>query len=446
MKQSQGFKSLRGCELDRTRMSRSRVAYLIILFGGLSASMAQSPAGGISVKTRQGVPFFPLGFYGIHHTQPLEDKLGSLQPLKDAGMNTVLQADAGVASGFSSVLDSAKVMGLHMIVATPHAPNILGTVRAYKNRSNILAWELADDADDGKDLEEMKARHDAVKAEDPSRPTYLSLTGWSQNRRERAAEYMPIADMVGYQIYPITPLQGYDVTSTNALLETYRRTRANVRAATSHNRPLLMNAQSFNWQGRYPTVLEERKMIYSGLAAGVKGLLWYDFSFDLIQRQPELWEELKALAADCRRLQPFLLEGRFQVLDSTADGGLAASSWVRNDSLLLVAVNTSYSASASVRIPIPQGFGDWMNNVASRFPQGLNREGGFVMGTLKPLEVQAYFLGRKTTSIVIGKGNAAYSQAADPGGLGYPWILKSHGIRDLLGRRPGEKGVGCVGK
>lgn len=379
-----------------------RVSGFLTVLGCFGSSLAIEPPEGVFVKTREGAPFFPLGFYGPHWTKPLQERLDCLKALNEAGLNTVFLEDAGTSSGFPEIVDSASALGLRMIVGTPNPSGITGTVKAYKSRPLILAWSLADDADDGKPLEELKTMHAAIKAEDASRPTYLSLTGWNQSRRDKAAQFMPIADIAGFQIYPITPLTGYDVTAPQALLETYRRTRVYARAASDHGRPLLMNAQAFNWQGRFPTAAEERNMAYAGLAAGAKGLVWYDFSSDLFQKQTGLWEEIKALAADCRRLYPFFLEGGFTVLDS-AVGGVAASSWMRNDSLLLVVVNTSYTESASVQLPIPQGMGEWLHGISPRMPQGLQAAGGFLLGTVKPLEVHVYVAGRKSTSNASGK-------------------------------------------
>ena len=114
------------------------------------------------------------------------------------------------------------------------------------------------------------------------------LTGYYKVRWDDVNLYSRLPDITGYQCYPITSPRDYDVTSSNALTETYIRTLLYVKSAEIFKKPCLLHLQTFTWQRsnlsnrRFPTILELRNMMYSGLCAGVKGIFSYDFSFDFI--------------------------------------------------------------------------------------------------------------------------------------------------------------------
>lgn len=342
-------------------------------------------------------PFFPFGAYGIHWTQSDADQMQGLEAMATAGFNLMVVEQTSRA-GFNVLVDAAANKQVYLSVSTPYPPNLVGTIQNYKNKSNILWWGLADDGDDGRfTLTELNGFHSTAKATDPTRLTYLTLTGFNASRRNSVNNFTPIADVAALQIYPIGAHRNYDVTPLNALTVTYLRTLSYVLSATALNKPMVMNLQTFNWNTqsdspRYPTVLELRNMLYSGLAAGVKGILFYDFSFDLMNQQVPLWNELKTLRADVNVLQNALMNGTLTRL-STGDPELVASRWIDAQACYIVLINTSYSNTKNVMLSLPSEYQS--SNalpIFPRMPATMLVSAGALAGSISPQGVQVYKL------------------------------------------------------
>lgn len=222
----------------------------------------------------------------------------------------------------------------------------------------------------------------------------MSLTGYYLSRRSAVDNYSSIADASGYQIYPITPLPDYDITSSNALTQTYLRTLMYVNSAAKVNKPMIMISQNFSWgnpapDSRYPTVAEIRNMTYSGLAAGVKGILSYVYNSNLVN-QAALWNENKTLRTDVTTLESVLLNGTLTRVN-TGDTELVISYWTYNDGIYVIVVNTSYTITKSVSIPISVFYGSAVA-MFSRMPKTLSLSGGKLVGSISPEEVEVYKL------------------------------------------------------
>ena len=370
----------------------------------LTYSFAQSTSSLRSdgVLLANGQPIFPFGSYSLPWDSSLNRRMSALQTMIGAGFNVVLMEDGGVA-GFSSLLDTALANNVKVFLSVPYDPNIVGEASFYKNHSSILGWMVADDADDGAEtISSLISRNAAVKAADPNHLTILSLTGYYAARRALADSYTPISDVSAYQIYPINPPSDYDVTSSNALTETYKRTLLYVQSAASQNKPLLMHTQTFSWGSqspnpRYATVSELRNMMYSGLAAGIKGILTYDFSFDLVNNQPSLWNEFKSLRTDVSALQSALLDGVFTRVN-TGDQELVSSYWIYNNKCYVAVVNTSYTTAKNVSIALPSGFTANKTSLFSRMPNTLSLSGATLTGSIPAQAVELYSIDYAQTS------------------------------------------------
>jgi Secretion system C-terminal sorting domain len=360
-----------------------------------------------------GQPFFPFGAYAVHWDAPGTERINCLNALIAAGMNVAQIEDAGSSgANFADLLNIADANNFHFFVGVSYSPNIVSTAAAYKNRNCILAWSLADDGDDASwTIDQLKSRNSSVKSADPNHLTFLPLTGYDATRRRNVGNYTPIADASALEIYPIGAPSGYDVNTSNALTQTYLRTLAYVNSATALRKPMLMLPQTFSWgrqapNPRYPTVNELRNMIYAGIAAGVKGIMSYDFSFDLVNNQSALWNEFKAIRTDVLTLQSALMDGELTRVN-TGDEALVASYWVYNGSVYVTVLNTSYSTAKNVSITLPSGTSGTATSLFSRMPNTLSFNGGVLSGSIAATQVQVYKLSYSTTGTGGNNNNPA---------------------------------------
>jgi Secretion system C-terminal sorting domain len=155
-----------------------------------------------------------------------------------------------------------------------------------------------------------------------------------------------------------------------------------------------MNAQAFNWgnfgtspNSRFPTVAEERNIVYSGIAAGIKGIISY--VFDNLEAQTSLWNECKALRTDVSTLESALLNGTL-IRINTGDQELVASYWVYNNKCYVVVENTSYSSSKNVSLVLPAGYSGTKTSLFSRMPNTLSLAGTTLSGSIAQQAVQVY--------------------------------------------------------
>ena len=163
-----------------------------------------------------------------------------------------------------------------------------------------------------------------------------------------------------------------------------------------------MHLQTFTWQRLnlsnrrfFPTILELRNMMYSGLCAGVKGILSYDFSFDLKNNQIPLWNEFKPLRTDVTTLESALMNGVLTRVN-TGNPELVTSYWVYNNICYMAVVNTSYTSSKAVSIPLPSSYTGTKTSLFSRMPNTLSVAGGNFTGTIGAQQVQVYSIAQNS--------------------------------------------------
>ena len=225
----------------------------------------------------------------------------------------------------------------------------------------------------------------------------MSLTGYYPKCRQDRGLYTNITN-VCLQMYPDTPLSDYDVTAQNSLTGTYERTLQYVQAAEQDGKSMIMTPQTFKWEEepgyhRYPTALELRNICYLGIYAGVKGLIAYDFSFDLFNNQKPLWNEYVAIKNDIliNDLQKYFMQAPMMPYNTNTTG-LYASYWKSDTDLLLIVVNTNTTSSKSVSIVLPAAYSS-ATSLFSRMPNTLSLQNKNKMaGNIAAKEVLIYKL------------------------------------------------------
>lgn len=352
------------------------------------------------------VPFFPFGAYGLWNSSS-NLKIQAINDLIAAGFNITTVDDDGTTASkdlIDSMLLIAENAGLNKFkiqIGVTHSPNITWAARKYDQSPATFGYTISDDCDDGSySISVLRQREAEVKSYDNKHISFLTLTGWDATRRADADSYISISDACGYQCYPIAPHINSDWSSINALTQSYQRTRDYVLSGNAAQKPIIMHLQTFNWGSqssspRYPTVLELRNMLYGGLAAGIKGVLSYDFSFDLKNNQVPLWNEFKTLRTDVTTIESALMNGVLTRVN-TGDQELVASYWVYNNICYMAVVNTSYTSSKTVSIPLPSSYTGTKTSLFSRMPNTLSVAGGNFTGTIGAQQVQVFSIAQNS--------------------------------------------------
>ncbi|HEX8549485.1 MAG TPA: T9SS type A sorting domain-containing protein [Cytophagaceae bacterium] len=401
---------------------------LIILVKGLTFGQSSSSIRTDGTLLVDGKPFFPFGFYGVGFRDTYANKIASIDAVSESRFNTIVFEDISTYN-FGGLLDRAAELGnVKVLVGLGSTETqsetdiyVTNSVNSHKNKSALLGWSVADDADDGRfSISDLTHRNNLIKSNDNKHVTFATLTGWDASRRNKANSFTTITDVSGYQCYPIGAHRNSDWTSTTALSQTYLRTLAYVQSAALVNRPMIMTLQTFSWgeqsdNPRYPTVGELRNMLYTSIAAGVKGVISYDFSFDLKNNQPALWSELKSLTGDVKSIQTMLLDGKL-TRTSSADAELVSSYWESADTCLVVLANTTYNKNKTVSLSLPSKYAKYvMTPMFNRMSSSLTYFNGVLSGSLKNQEVEVYkFTPGLTTSIDVLANKVIYTIHPNP--------------------------------
>jgi hypothetical protein len=295
----------------------------------------------------KGKPFFPFGFYHVSWYSSSDTLLADLQTIAAGGFNTV-HASAAFPDTYQVVLDTAHTLGLQLITEDG-SPELAAR---YGSHPAVLAWNIADDVDNGKqDPNAVAAKNQAVGNADRRHLTYVS--GYSSN----LPAYVNTAGVLAMQSYPIA--FGHD----DEISATYPQVAILTNAVRTCNRAAYANVQSFNWAianpqtpgVRSPTSAEVRNMTYQAIVAGVKGILYYTFvdrDWNLPRDSPQLWDGLKALVPEIKHLSPYLLNGRVTPIQ-TGHPKVFAGFWQLGQEAILIVVNASYQSSPSLSLTLP---------------------------------------------------------------------------------------------
>lgn len=322
-----------------------------------------------------GQPFFPLGFYQVSYDASDEVRIENMQTIAAAGFNLLHEP---LDTDDRALLDTAAELGL-LVIAEYNAP-MFNVIAAYREHPTIIAWNIADDVDDGRlSVADVDARRIQTRAIDPSRITYIS--GFSRQSTDFAAS----ADVLGFQTYPIGN-GGLTLDYVGDIL-------TDLRATLGPAHPLIANLQTFAWPGeRAPTPQEVRNMTYQALVSGVDGIIYYTYLDDAwnMRNYSDIWATLQELAAELNMLTPMLLEGQRSRLN-TGNLAVMAGYWQHNDTGYLILVNTAYEAH-NVDVALPETAPGSATPLVAQPASELHLTNGHIQGMLAAEGVVVYHI------------------------------------------------------
>ena len=248
---------------------------------------------------RDGEPFFPVGLYWLR-----AEDLGEVKRLKfNAGdYYYKLEPDE-----IAELMDKAAQEGIDILLELsdfvrrpggPDGPGIRAAVERYRRHPALLAWYLIDEpTETGVEARHTRAAYRQVRELDPYHPVYLV-----NNRPHAYADHIDASDILGIDVYPIP---NYPITRVREYMQ-------EARGVSLGRKPVWLVAQAFggveHWP-RSPTPGELRNMVYQGLVQGARGVLFYRYCREDERhiQPPELWREVRTLAAELADLAPALV-------------------------------------------------------------------------------------------------------------------------------------------
>lgn len=351
----------------------------------LSQSQIRSVKIVKGITTVNGKPLFPLGFYHVSWQSTAVERIKAMQNIAKAGFNTIhvsSTTDRNDESSYGDFLDQSAQQGIYVI--TEQQIDLQSVVKEFKHKPAVLAWNIADDVNDGKQSpHDIRQLNYKIKSLDSNHLTYIS--GYS----DEIYKFDNCSDIIAMQSYPIG--------NNDEISSTYRRVSLTRETVAPFNGTVYANIQAFAWSDSQehlkhlviPTFNEVRNMTYQALVAGVKGIIYYTY-YDrswYLPDHPQLWEGLKSLVPEIKNITPFLLQGNWSKIDVNYQNVFGAI-WVLNDKALVIFTNASDQAIDNLIISLPMS----IKNLRSMVPEisQMNFGENKLSGKLQPLAVHVY--------------------------------------------------------
>ncbi|MBQ5791025.1 MAG: hypothetical protein IIW01_12115 [Thermoguttaceae bacterium] len=359
-----------------------------------------------------GVPFFPIGIYGV---SPYPSNGFSLDKafadLKAAGFNFAQSYFDGRTDAF---LKAAEKYGFKLWVGVDGPDERLLDVERHSPA--ILAWYVGDDTAMYFTPEELRDRSDSLRAVDPTRlSTQADVVAAPE-----VSSYLLYADGTDAFLPEIYPFRRdepeWGERSVAATLRDMRICRRDAALAGDGPKaiwPILQSFQGWGWT-RFPTFRELNATSFAALAAGANGIVWYTYG-DQVEPErnlpnygscanPEVWENLTTVSKRIASLQTVLVEPtRPELQPSTTVlsgpeldplGGPSVVSLLKvsDGAITVIAVNASpepvevrfdFSATApsDAQIPVERLFEDGATATL---------DGGFLVDRFEGFDVRVY--------------------------------------------------------
>lgn len=358
-----------------------------------------------------GVPFFPIGIYGVSpYPSNGFDLNRAFADLKAAGFNFAQSYFDGRTDAF---LAAAEKHGFKLWVGVDGPDERLLDVERHSPA--ILAWYVGDDTAMYYTPEELRDRSDSLRAVDPTR---LSTQADVVSAPE-VSNYLFYADGTDAFLPEIYPFRRdepeWGERSIAATLRDMRISRRDAALAGDGPKaiwPILQSFKGWGWT-RFPTFRELNATSFAALVAGANGIVWYTYG-DQVEPErnlpnygscanPEVWKNLTTVSQRIASLQTILVERTRPELQPTATvlngpeldplGGPSVVSLLKvsDGQITVVAVNAS-PEPVEVRFDFSATAPDGQIPVERLFEDGATAtlDGGFLVDRFEGFDVRVY--------------------------------------------------------
>ncbi len=373
--------------------------FIFVFLQQLANAQTISSLRSDGVLLKNGVPFFPIGFYA-ESFNTLQENNYAANILSAAGFNIMFtEHDINITpSEFDQFLDNCATNNIYNIISFyDPSPAIDAAMRnfipLYKNKPSVLVWAIADDASTLGTEADILRKHNLATALDPNHVTSESFNG---PLRELAVATVGQSGVQAYPKFLANDLMdGYD---------TWPRLVELVTKCTNNGKTPIANLQTYKWTSGnfiYPTAAECDVQSYLAIVSGVKGIEYYTFkdgSGSTINiTQPSLWNAAVNVVSEINSvLKPVLLNAVRTTVANTLEHVYYAT-FVFNNETYIIVVNVD-QIPHGVSIPVS---GTTLINVFNNRPATLTLNGNNLAGLLGPLQTQIY----KVTSGVLSSSH-----------------------------------------
>ena len=235
---------------------------------------------------------------------------------------------------------------------------------------------------------EMQRRYRELRHRDPNRPVFLNLgqgvawDGWygrgsRTNHPEDYSHYAEAADIVSFDIYPVTS-KSSEIAGRIELIG-YGVQR--LRQWTNHGQGVwaVVGASRIGNETRKPSPFELRAQAFMALVHGADGIVWFvhQFAPRFIEaaalKDPEIRDALTRVNAEIQSLAPILNRGRPDASVKLENGDAIAMRALKyQDASYLLCINKS-SVPVLAQLSLPSS--SWVTDLSSGFKWKSNNAG-----------------------------------------------------------------------
>ena len=277
-----------GASLDKT---------IVFFVGGRAETAPKVTIRHDGLMLIDGEPFFPIGLSYLKAFEGNNFNLDTMfADLRRRGFNYGAEASMR-APNYQPALDyaaAAERQGFRiqlcpgLVTTGANTSDILGLakgVAALRDCKAVLLWDMGDDTSTYNTPENMRNKHDAIRAVDPDRATVQAdLVGDFSVPRYKP--YVNATEVFKPEIYPVHS-QNSEASHANCVFRAIADMdliAANKREVATGPRGALPIIQYFAskenegnaWE--FPTPAENRAMVYASIIRGATGITWYSYA------------------------------------------------------------------------------------------------------------------------------------------------------------------------
>ncbi len=366
---------------------------------------------------------FPIGYWMEYN--PILDKEKAADTLIKYGFD-MFTYGVGIADKprFEAIFNKATTANMRIIYGLYGSGNILGSGPSpaedwvltsngtnIRNNSSLIGYYHSDDVFRFAPAD-LVAKNNVVKGIDNTRLTTIS----SFFAGETAADYMPAADMIAAQVYPVTQtfFHGAYTSSRKLVLAAQAAGKAPSIYPQTHNIGLWTNDNT----QRMPTPREFDVTTYLDVIAGAKSLWFYTYgatdktpNTGLINYQNDVWLKSLQVKNELRAWDRVLMFGK-HFTESDISAGSAnfttfQGHWIYGNKVYVIAANSWQNdirgdRTKFVSITLPEGTTGPVTPVFNNRNQTLSMTNNVLSGNIDYYDVQFYELPYTKPTVING--------------------------------------------
>ena len=297
--------------------------------------------------------FFPLGIYTLKTTEE------HLSYINQTHLNFIMPYDYLVEQSFLNLLQktqNGKIKILYNVkqVYSWNKPDdgtkgcidlkeeenyniILNTIKKFKDNPLFLGWYVNDEYPICRN-NYTRNRTLTFHELDPNHPTVTVL-----DKSEKILPFLNSTDIMGYDVYPVGR------SSISEIREVYDKISERYDIIMKA-KPMWAVLQVFDWGAYYektphpPTLQEMRSMAWQGLAAGARGILFYDFHHmfsanDVTPFEPR-WKDVIEFTDEIWKYKDlFLSIEKVDTIEYIKNNNVVCKQWKVNNSNYIAVIN-----------------------------------------------------------------------------------------------------------